>query len=90
MFNRDYNGLTSEPINSHIPGGVSPTRQALMGQLYLDEKRTRLEAEAAEQQRQKINGFKQRMAVVCARLVKATYTAFKVSKLRLSNVSRKA
>lgn len=90
MFNRDHYGLTSDITNSHATGSVAPTRPTLMKQQFLDEKRTRLEAEAAERRRQKINSFKQRVAVTYARLMKAAFKAFKAAKLSLSIVTRKA
>ena len=90
MFNRDHYGLTSNFTTSHIPSGVAPTRPALMKKQYLDEKRARLTAEAAERQHQKLDGFKQKVTSAKARLVTATFKAINAAKLTLSIVNRKA
>ena len=52
MFDRTHRGLATSYLSTpHLPGGVAPTRTALVRHHYLEEKRARLEADATGRRR---------------------------------------
>lgn len=51
MFPSDIRGLDPRHSTRHAPGGVAPSRYELGKHRYLESKRARLDAEAAERRR---------------------------------------
>ena len=90
MFNRDENGLTSNLTNSYAAGGVAPTRHALTKQRFFEERCARLDAEATEQKRQKIESLSKKTAAVSSRLLRVIHRTLIAAKLKLGVVSRQA